>query len=82
MPLKEAVSLLSDEGRTRHGTQPLFVHFLSGKTECVSGTAALFLDHGLLVCCSDDGITLKTFHSDEITFATYDSGLTSLNLWI
>jgi hypothetical protein len=78
----EPVSQMPEVSRAGQDTQPVFVHLLSGKTEAVEGTSSLLVEHGQLVCCSGEGLTLRTFNSSEITFATYDPGFMSLNVWI
>ena len=82
MPRKESVPQFLEAGHVRHGTPPLFVHVLSGDAEVVEGTASIFVEHGQLVCCSGEGLTLRTFDSADITFATFDPCFMSLNVWI
>jgi hypothetical protein len=79
---KEPVPQMPEANRAGLATQPVFVHLLSGATEAVEGTASVFVEHGQLVCCGGGGLTLRTFNSAEITFATYDPGFMSLNVWI
>ena len=82
MPPKESVSQLLEAGHFGQGTPPLLVHLLSGITEAVEGAASVFVEHGQLVCCSGEGLTLRTFDSADITFATFDPGFLSFNVWI
>ena len=82
MPRKESVPQFLEAGHAGHGTPPLFVHLLSGSREAVEGTASIFVEHGQLVCCNGEGLTLRTFDSADITFATFDPSFMSLNVWI
>jgi hypothetical protein len=82
VPRKESVPQISEANRGGQATQPVFVHLLSGETEAVEGTSSVFVEHGRLFCRSGEGLTLRTFNSAEITFATYDPGFMSLNVWI
>ena len=82
VPPKESRSQLLEAGHAGQGTQPLLVHLLSGATEPVEGTASIFVEHGQLVCCSGEGLTLRTFDSADITFATFDPSFISFNVWI